>query len=54
LAEAGIDIEKTLHLPCPADAPLPWDQIGIRQGRAYLERENCMAVERAPEIAKGE
>ena len=41
LADAGIDAEKTLHLPCPADAPLPWDHIGIRQGRAYLEREHC-------------
>jgi radical SAM family uncharacterized protein len=39
LAEAGIDVEKTLHLPCPAPAALPWDHIGIRQGRGYLERE---------------
>jgi radical SAM superfamily enzyme YgiQ (UPF0313 family) len=45
LADAGIDVEKTLHLPCPAPAPLPWDQIGIRQGRAYLEREHCLAAE---------
>jgi radical SAM family uncharacterized protein len=44
LADAGIDVEKTLHLPCPADAALPWDQIGIRQGRAYLEREHCAAA----------
>ncbi len=33
LADAGIDVEKTLHLPCPAPAALPWDHIGIRQGR---------------------
>ena len=39
LADAGVDIEKILHLPCPADAALPWDHIGIRQGREYLERE---------------
>ena len=39
LADAGIDVEKTLHLPCPAPAALPWDHIGIRQGRGYLERE---------------
>lgn len=43
LVDAGIDVEKTLHLPCPADAALPWDQIGIRQGRGYLERERCAA-----------
>jgi radical SAM family uncharacterized protein len=47
LADAGIDVEKTLHLPCPVDAALPWDQIGIRQGRAHLEREHCLAVEQS-------
>ena len=45
LSDAGIDAEKTLHLPYPADAPLPWDHIGIRQGRAYLEREREQAAE---------
>jgi radical SAM family uncharacterized protein len=44
LADAGIDVEKTLHLPCPAPSPLPWDHIGIRQGRGHLERENCLAA----------
>ncbi len=43
LSDAGIDIEKTLYLPCPAPNALPWDHIGIRQGRAYLERE-CAAA----------
>ncbi len=47
LADAGIDVEKTLHLPCPADAALPWDHIGIRQGRGYLERECCLATEQS-------
>ncbi len=45
LAEAGVDAEKTLHLPCPAPAALPWDHIGIRQGREYLEREHRCAAE---------
>lgn len=44
LADAGIDVEKILHVPCPAPAALPWDQIGIRQGRAYLEREQKSSV----------
>jgi len=44
LADAGIDIEKTLHLPSPVAAPLPWDHIGIRQGREYLEREQERAM----------
>jgi radical SAM family uncharacterized protein len=45
LAEAGVDVEKTLHLPCPAPAALPWDHICIRQGRGYLEREQERAAE---------
>ena len=39
LTDVGIDVEKVLHLPCPALAPLPWDPIHIHQGREYLERE---------------
>jgi radical SAM family uncharacterized protein len=39
LAEAGTDVDAILHRPYPLDAPLPWDHIGIRQGRAYLEKE---------------
>lgn len=44
LSDTGIDVEKTLHLPCPAPATLPWDHIGIRQGREYLEREQQRAA----------
>jgi radical SAM family uncharacterized protein len=39
LADAGVDANQTLHLPCPAGSPLPWDHIGTCQGRPYLERE---------------
>ena len=45
LADAGIDVETILHLPCPVETPLPWDHIGIRQGREYLEREQQRAVQ---------
>jgi hypothetical protein len=45
LTDSGIDVEKTLHVSYPADAALPWDHIGIRQGREYLEREYCCAVQ---------
>ena len=45
LAEAGIDVESLLHQPCPPSAHLPWDHIGIRQGRDYLEREYARAQE---------
>jgi radical SAM family uncharacterized protein len=44
LSDAGIDIEKTLHTPHPAAAALPWDHIGIRQGRGHLEREYELSI----------
>jgi radical SAM family uncharacterized protein len=53
LSDAGIDVEKTLHLPCPAPAALPWDHIRIRQGREYLEREYERAAEQLTEGEKG-
>jgi hypothetical protein len=55
LVDAGIDVEKILHVPCPAPAALPWDQIGIRQGRGHLEREHCVAVKQvAAQAGSGE
>jgi radical SAM family uncharacterized protein len=45
LSDAGIDVQKLLHLPCPAPSALPWDHICIRQGRGYLEREQQLAAE---------
>jgi radical SAM superfamily enzyme YgiQ (UPF0313 family) len=44
LADAGIDVEQTLHLPCPAPDRLPWDHIAIWQGREHLERECRLAT----------
>jgi len=45
LCQTGIDVEATLHRPRPLDARLPWDHVGIRQGRAHLEREYASALE---------
>lgn len=39
LAQAGVDTETLLHRPLLPETRLPWDHIGIRQGRAYLEQE---------------
>ena len=39
LADAGIDVEEVLHQPRPLEVRLPWDHIGIHQGRGHLERE---------------
>lgn len=35
-----IDLEATVHRPYAVEASLPWDHIGIRQGRGYLEQEH--------------
>lgn len=54
LADARIDVETTLHVRCAADAALPWDHIGIRQGRGYLEREQrCAAEQLTGEVDSG-
>ncbi len=52
LTDSGVDVEKILHLPCPAGAPLPWDHIGICQGRPYLEREQIAATEQLMNMDK--
>jgi len=39
LAEEQIDVAQILHSPALPQDRLPWDHIGLRQGRAYLERE---------------
>ncbi len=36
LREAGIDIDDVLHRDRLPEQPLPWDHVGIRQGRDYL------------------
>jgi radical SAM superfamily enzyme YgiQ (UPF0313 family) len=51
LADVGVDVAQLLHTPYAADASLPWDHIGIRQGRAYLEREHRCALE---QLERGE
>ncbi|NQT15910.1 MAG: B12-binding domain-containing radical SAM protein, partial [Planctomycetes bacterium] len=48
LEDAGIDWQSTLHHRRPIDARLPWDHIAIRQGRAYLEREQAASLEQLP------
>ncbi|MFZ5828594.1 MAG: radical SAM protein, partial [Planctomycetota bacterium] len=45
IREAGVDAHAVLHTPLGADARLPWDHIGIRQGRHHLERERDEARE---------
>ncbi|MCE5301939.1 MAG: TIGR03960 family B12-binding radical SAM protein [Planctomycetaceae bacterium] len=44
LADRGIDLDRTLHTPCPAAAALPWDHLAIHQGRSYLERQRDQAA----------
>jgi radical SAM family uncharacterized protein len=44
LADAGIDVERTLHEPCAIDARLPWDHLNVKKGRQYLAKEQSRAV----------
>ena len=44
MAESGVNVGHILHTPYPVDAPLPWQHIGIRQGREYLQREYCSSL----------
>ncbi len=39
LAQEQIDVAQILHSPALPQDRLPWDHIGVRQGRAYLQRE---------------
>jgi hypothetical protein len=40
LVDAGVDVEAIAHRPYPAADRLPWDHIGVPQGRDYLEDEH--------------
>jgi radical SAM family uncharacterized protein len=54
LADAHIDVEQLLHHPYPANATLPWDHVGIRQGRAYLEQEQAQSAAHLARTCGGE
>ena len=54
LAESGVDLDAVLHSPALPGAPLPWDHIGVHQGRDCLEREAACGFagdEKAPDHA---
>ncbi len=42
-SDAGVNVEQILHESYAAGAVLPWDHLGIRQGREYLEQEGLGA-----------
>ncbi|HJT35886.1 MAG TPA: TIGR03960 family B12-binding radical SAM protein [Pirellulales bacterium] len=44
LADSGVDLEATAHLPYALDDKLPWDHLNVKKGRAYLEKEQNRAV----------
>ncbi|MBN2024189.1 MAG: TIGR03960 family B12-binding radical SAM protein [Pirellulales bacterium] len=39
LSEVGLDVETILHRGGAPEAPLPWDHLGIHQGREHLRCE---------------
>jgi hypothetical protein len=44
LADAGIDVEATVHRPYPVMSKLPWDHVNVKKGRTFLEKEQQRAV----------
>jgi hypothetical protein len=44
LADAGVDVEATLHRPIPIGDRLPWDHINVKKGRPFLEKEQNRAT----------
>jgi radical SAM superfamily enzyme YgiQ (UPF0313 family) len=48
--DEGIDVRAILHQRYPVEGQLPWDHIGIRQGRAYLEREQNRSLAQLAEM----
>ncbi|GAB6184842.1 TIGR03960 family B12-binding radical SAM protein [Thermopirellula anaerolimosa] len=53
LRETEVDVAEILHRERDAGALLPWDHIGIRQGRSYLERERQRASDEAIAVLNG-
>ncbi len=43
MEDEGLDVQRVLHSPALPRDRLPWDHIGIRQGRTYLETESAKA-----------
>jgi len=52
LSQAGLDMQQTLHLPCPIDTQFPWDHMGIHRGRAYLEQEQMKSAAQLPQATQ--
>jgi len=46
IAQSGINPAWLLHQPYSSDRPLPWDHVGIRQGRDYLHQEYLRSLNR--------
>jgi len=51
LADAGVDVEKTLHAPFELTDRLPWDHLNVKKGRTFLEKEHHRATVQLSELA---
>ncbi len=50
LGQSELDLGRLVHASYPDDAPLPWDHVGIRQGRTYLTREHGRSLGQLAEM----
>jgi radical SAM family uncharacterized protein len=53
LAAQAIDVESILHQSYPIETTFPWDCIGIRQGRGYLEQEQTRSQAQRASMCEG-
>ena len=44
LADAGVDMHQTVHVPYELTDRLPWDHLNVKYGRTYLEKEQSRSV----------
>jgi radical SAM family uncharacterized protein len=44
LADAGVDVDATVHQPYELTDRLPWDHLNVKKGRTYLEKEQQRSV----------
>jgi radical SAM superfamily enzyme YgiQ (UPF0313 family) len=53
LQDVGIDCEQVLHQPYELGDRLPWDQVNVKYGRAFLEKEQGRSALQLEAMAHG-
>ena len=54
LADAGINVEQTIHEPYELNDRLPWDHVNVKYGRTFLEKEQNRSMVQLSDMADTE